>query len=128
MKYLLDTHIFLWLNEEPEKLSSTMRLVCEDPANTLVISLVSLWEIQIKQQLGKLQLDLPWRQMLDTQQQDNGLLLLPIEIKHISALEKLPSIHRDPFDRLLIAQALQENMIILSADAVFTQYPAQLIS
>ncbi|QWF69694.1 type II toxin-antitoxin system VapC family toxin [Methylomonas paludis] len=128
MKYLLDTHIFLWLNEEPDKLSPTMRQVCDDPANTLVISLVSLWEIQIKQQLGKLQLDLPWRQMLETQQQDNGLLLLPIEIKHISALENLPSFHRDPFDRLLIAQALQENMTILSVDAVFTQYPAPLIS
>ncbi len=128
MRFLLDTHIFLWLNDEPTKLSPALHLVCNDPANELFISLVSLWEIQIKQQLGKLKFDVPWQQMLEIQQQDNGLVLLPIKLQHIAALEALPLIHRDPFDRLLIAQAIQEEMTILSADTVFCHYPVTLIS
>ena len=66
--------------------------------------------------------------MLETQQQDNGLLILPIELKHIAALENLPAVHRDPFDRLLIAQAIKENLDVLSADAVFNDYPVTVIS
>ena len=128
MRVLLDTHVFLWLNDDPSKLSPAARLVCDDSANSLYLSLASLWEIQIKQQLGKLQFDLPWQEMLTVQQQDNGLILLPIEISHIAALENLPLVHRDPFDRLLIAQAIQEGMTILSADSVFTNYPAPVIS
>ena len=128
MRFLLDTHIFLWLNNEPAKLSPALHLICDDPANELFISLVSLWEIQIKQQLGKLKFDVPWQQMLEIQQKDNGLVLLPIKLHHIATLEDLPLIHRDPFDRLLIAQAIQEEMTILSADTVFCNYPITLIS
>jgi PIN domain nuclease of toxin-antitoxin system len=128
MKLLLDTHVFLWLNDDPNKLSPASRLVCDDPANSLYISLTSIWEIQIKHQLGKLQFDLPWQDMLKVQQQDNGMILLPIEISHIAALENLPPVHRDPFDRLLIAQAIQENMTLLSADSVFAHYPVPVIS
>ena len=128
MRFLLDTHIFLWLNNEPAKLSPALHLICDDPANELFISLVSLWEIQIKQQLGKLKFDVPWQQMLEIQQKDNGLVLLPIKLQHIATLEDLPLIHRDPFDRLLIAQAIQEEMTILSADTVFCNYPITLIS
>ena len=109
-------------------LSPALHLVCNDPANELFISLVSLWEIQIKQQLGKLKFDVPWQRMLELQQQDNGLVLLPIKLQHIVTLETLPLIHRDPFDRLLIAQAIQEEMTILSADTVFCHYPVTLIS
>ena len=128
MRFLLDTHIFLWLNNEPAKLSPALHLICDDPANELFISLVSLWEIQIKQQLGKLKFDVPWQQMLEIQQKDNGLVLLPIKLQHIATLEDLPLIHRDPFDRLLIAQAIQEEMTILSADTVFCNYPITFIS
>ena len=128
MRFLLDTHIFLWLNNEPAKLSPALHLICDDPANELFISLVSLWEIQIKQQLGKLKFDVPWQQMLEIQQKDNGLVLLPIKLQHIATLEDLPLIHRDPFDRLLIAQAIQEEMTILSADTIFCNYPITLIS
>ncbi len=128
MRFLLDTHIFLWLNDEPAKLSPALHLICDDPANELFISLVSLWEIQIKQQLGKLKFDVPWQQMLKIQQKDNGLVLLPIKLQHIATLETLPLIHRDPFDRLLIAQAIQEEMTILSADTAFCNYPITLIS
>ena len=128
MRFLLDTHIFLWLNNEPAKLSPALHLICDDPANELFISLVSLWEIQIKQQLGKLKFDVPWQQMIEIQQKDNGLVLLPIKLQHIARLEDLPLIHHDPFDRLLIAQAIQEEMTILSADAIFCNYPITLIS
>lgn len=78
MKLLLDTHVFLWLNEAPEKLTPIIRQTCENPDNSLHLSIASVWEIQIKQQLGKLQLDIPWQDMIDTQRRDNNLAMLPI--------------------------------------------------
>ncbi|MGZ8164740.1 MAG: type II toxin-antitoxin system VapC family toxin [Methylobacter sp.] len=128
MKLLLDTHVFLWLNVEPEMLSMSARAACEDPGNSLYLSLASIWEIQIKQQLGKLQLESPWQQMINTQQQENNLALLSIELPHIEALENLPAAHRDPFDRLIIAQALQEEMTVISVDSIFNNYPISVIS
>lgn len=127
MKLLLDTHIFLWLNEAPEKLPPTLRQACENPDNSLHLSIASIWEIQIKQQLGKLQLDIPWQDMIDTQRKDNNLAMLSIELAHIHDLAKLPSPHRDPFDRIIIAQAITEDMTIASVDPVFSDYPAKLI-
>lgn len=127
MKLLLDTHIFLWLNDTPEKLSDAVRQACEDMENSLYLSMASIWEIQIKQQLGKLQLGASWRQMVKIQQQDNGLLVLPIELAHIEALNELPAVHRDPFDRLLIAQAMREAMTIVTVDGYFADYPVSII-
>ena len=127
MKVLLDTHVFLWLNLAQEKLTPEIRDICEESTNDLFISIASFWEIQIKLQLGKLHLNIPWQQMWKVQRQDNGLTLLPIGLEHISALEKLPFIHHDPFDRILIAQAVHEEIIILSADSVFNRYPIKVI-
>jgi PIN domain nuclease of toxin-antitoxin system len=127
MNLLLDTHIFLWLNDTPEKLSPAALAACQDENNTLYLSLVSAWEIQIKQQLGKLELSESLQTLINTQQQQNGLQLLPIELEHIEALAHLPSPHRDPFDRLLIAQSIKQQMHIVSADQVFTDYPVNLI-
>ena len=127
MNLLLDTHVFLWLNDTPEKLSPAALAACQDENNTLYLSLVSAWEIQIKQQLGKLELSESLHTLVSTQQQENGLQLLPIELAHIEALSQLPSAHRDPFDRLLIAQSIQQHMQIVSADQVFTHYPVKLI-
>lgn len=127
MNLLLDTHVFLWLNDTPEKLSSTALAACQDENNTLFLSLASAWEIQIKQQLGKLELRESLQTLISTQQQQNGLQLLPIELAHIEALSQLPTVHRDPFDRLLIAQSIQQHMHIVSADQVFTGYPVNLI-
>jgi PIN domain nuclease of toxin-antitoxin system len=109
-------------------LSMSARAACEDPGNSLYLSLASIWEIQIKQQLGKLQLESPWQQMINTQQQENNLALLSIELPHIEALENLPAAHRDPFDRLIIAQALQEKMTVISVDSIFNNYPISVIS
>ncbi|WP_020561551.1 type II toxin-antitoxin system VapC family toxin [Methylosarcina fibrata] len=127
MNLLLDTHVFLWLNDTPEKLSPAALAACQDENNTLYLSLASAWEIQIKQQLGKLELSESLHTLVSTQQQQNGLQLLPIELAHIEALSQLPSMHRDPFDRLLIAQSIKEQMQIVSADQVFTGYPVNLI-
>lgn len=77
--------------------------------------------------MGKLQLDAPWQDMIKAQQQDNGLILLPIELRHIESLENLPAVHRDPFDRLIIAQAIQETMTIITVDSVFADYPVPMI-
>lgn len=127
MNLLLDTHVFLWLNDTPEKLSSTALAACQDENNTLFLSLASAWEIQIKQQLGKLEISESLQTLISTQQQQNGLQLLPIELAHIEGLSQLPAVHRDPFDRLLIAQSIQQHMQIVSADQVFTGYPVNLI-
>ncbi|NOQ63883.1 MAG: PIN domain-containing protein [Methyloprofundus sp.] len=128
MNLLLDTHIFLWLNEQPEKLSANILSHCEDRNNRLFLSHVSPWEIQIKHQLGKLMLDEPLQAMIETQQQDNDLQLLPIKLVHIYALAHLPQHHRDPFDRLLIAQASVEEMSLVTVDGRMIDYPIKLVS
>lgn len=127
MRYLLDTHTFLWWNKQSTKLSVTVLNLFQDRSNTLLLSLASVWEIQIKIQLGKLSLPAPLVEIIEKQQQANQIELLPITLPHILALEHLPQHHRDPFDRLLIAQARVEGMSIISDDALFSQYPVQLI-
>ncbi|MDQ7016131.1 MAG: type II toxin-antitoxin system VapC family toxin [Gammaproteobacteria bacterium] len=127
MRLLLDTHIFLWLNSEPAKLSVKALEACSNPDNHLYLSLISLWEIQIKAQLGKLHLQSSWQKMLEVQRVENGLQTLPLSENHIKQLGQLPSHHKDPFDRLLIAQAQTEEMLLVSADGVFTAYDVDLI-
>ena len=128
MNLLLDTHIFLWLNDAPEQLSASARSSCENPLNRLHLSLASVWEIQIKLQLGKLRLESSWRSMIETQRETNGLLILPITLPHIEALGNLPPVHRDPFDRMIMAQAIHENMTIVTHDPAFSSYPVQVVS
>ena len=91
MKLLLDTHTFIWLDSSPEKLSPTALAACEDSENQLYFSVVSAWEMQIKSQLGRLSLDISLEQMIDVQQADNGLQILPIELQHVYALNNLPN-------------------------------------
>lgn len=125
MKYLLDTHAFMWMDSEPEKLSAHVQQLCQDTENTLMLSVVSIWEMQIKNQLGKLRLNLPLAEIV-REQQENGIEILPVEAAHIFALESLPNLHKDPFDRLLVAQAIAEDMILISADPLIQQYPARV--
>lgn len=127
MKVLLDTHVFLWLNTQPDRLSAAALTACEDLNNEVYLSLVSAWEIQIKSQAGKLALPVPLDQMIGVQQDNNGLRLLPITLAHISELGALPPHHNDPFDRLLIAQARVENARLMSMDRAFDQYPVSII-
>jgi PIN domain nuclease of toxin-antitoxin system len=122
MKLLLDTHAFLWLSASPEKLSANALSACEDSTNEIYLSLVTPWEIQIKQQLGKLHCEEPLPTLITTHQQQNGLCILPILLNHIYALSCLPRHHNDPFDRLLIAQAITESMTLVTVDKNIEMY------
>src|ERR1043165_5954942 len=122
MKLLLDTHTFIWWDGDLTKLSPKAFALCQDPANTLLLSVASAWEIQIKFQLGKLDLDSPLADIISGQQRINQLEVLPINLAHVLALDNLPEHHKDPFDRLLIAQANVEDAVLVSRDMIFRQY------
>ena len=124
---LLDTHTFLWLDDSPERLSPAALAACEDPTNELYLSVVSAWEIQIKHQINRLQLDVPLEEMIQGQQAANDLKILPVELPHVYTLRQLPLHHHDPFDRLLIAQAKVEQMRLVSADSQFEPYLIEII-
>ena len=127
MKLLLDTHTFIWWDSEPSKLSPQALALCQDRTNTILFSAASAWEMQIKSQLGKLKLALPLAQMVESQSQANGIQVLAITLSHVLALENLPTYHKDPFDRLLIAQAKAEDAVLVSGDPVFQKYPVQVL-
>ena len=127
MQFILDTHTFIWLDLAPARLSARVAALIQDPRNTLFLSLVSLWEMQIKVQLGKLHLRLPLSQVVAEQQQINRLQLLPFKPAHIYTLDQLPLHHKDPFDRLLLAQAVTESMPLLSRDPLFSAYVVPVI-
>ena len=122
MRLLLDTHIFLWLNSDSEQLPPPVFDACANTSNQLFLSLVSTWEIQIKQQLGKLHLGNKLSDLVETQIEQNGLNILPVTLEHIYALNDLPHIHKDPFDRLLISQAEIESMVLVTVDKKIVQY------
>jgi len=126
-KFLFDTHAFLWLKNEPQKVSKLVLDTYQDTNNIAYLSVTSLWEMQIKNQLGKLQFDVPLPEMIEEQCLLNDLRILPIEQKHIFELSNLPFFHKDPFDRLLIAQARMEQIPIITADSLFVQYPVEVI-
>jgi PIN domain nuclease of toxin-antitoxin system len=123
MKVLLDTHAFMWWVSEPENLTPRVNALCRDPQNTVILSVASVWEIQVKHQLGKLDLTAPLLQLIEIQQRQNNLQILPITFVHVMDLDQLPLIHRDPFDRILIAQARVEQAVIVSRDRIFLDYP-----
>ncbi len=127
MKYLLDTHTLIWLDSEPEKLSSKAIELCADRTNRLLLSIANVWEMQIKIQLGKLTLPDRLANIIATQQATNGIQLLPIELPHIFELATLPNYHKDPFDRLLIAQARVEKAVLITSDQQFARYPVSVV-
>jgi PIN domain nuclease of toxin-antitoxin system len=122
MKLLLDTHSLLWWATDRAQLSPVALAVCEDPSNVLLLSVVSVWEMQIKAQLGKLTLTIPLATMIDRELHVNGMTLLRVELAHVLALDTLPAHHKDPFDRLLIAQTQIEGATLVSTDGVFARY------
>ncbi len=125
MRQLLDTHTFLWFVMGSQKISGELRLQIENNDNFL--SIVSIWEIAIKYGIGKLNLGLPFNDFIDQQIIPNGIQILNIQLEHLKVFADLPLHHRDPFDRLLIAQAIVEDIPIISVDSLFSLYPVQTI-
>lgn len=126
MNLLLDTHAFIWWASAPEMLSAAVLSACQDPRTVLLVSIASAWEMQIKIQLGKLQLATSLEHLFHSQMA-NRVQLLPIRLDHVLALGQLPQPHKDPFDRIIIAQAVVENVVVASSDGVFTQYPITML-
>jgi len=127
MNLLLDTQAFLWLDSDPARLSIAARQACADRQNTLWLSVASAWEMQIKTALGKLRLARPLGETVAQQQSVNGLQLISVELAHVLALQELPPHHKDPFDRLLIAQARSGDWDIVSNDRQFKAYGVRVI-
>ncbi|MFQ6042809.1 MAG: type II toxin-antitoxin system VapC family toxin [Candidatus Poribacteria bacterium] len=121
MDLILDTHAFIWFVNGDKNLTTKAREVIENPSNFSYISIASLWEMAIKISLGKLEIKYPFEQVL-TQIYENGFEILPITFEDTLVISELPFHHRDPFDRLIVAQAMTEGMTIISKDKSFDDY------
>jgi PIN domain nuclease of toxin-antitoxin system len=126
MKVLIDSHIFLWWADDKPALSRRARKVLEEPSNHLLFSVASAWELALK--LDRLELSDRLEPLLQAGIRELGLTILGIELRHVIYSGSLPWIHRDPFDRMLISQALLEGVPILTADEKIAQYPVEVIS
>jgi PIN domain nuclease of toxin-antitoxin system len=122
VKLLLDTQLLLWAAGQPERLSKTALKLLNDPRNELLFSAASLWEITIKSTLGRDDFHVEPR-LLRRGLLDNGYVELPITSLHAVGIDGLPPLHKDPFDRLLLAQALSEGITLLTSDSTLAQYP-----
>jgi PIN domain nuclease of toxin-antitoxin system len=121
MRYLIDTHTLLWFLADAPELSAEARTIILEETNQILVSMASFWEISIKNALGKLELKVEYAQLLE-EIEKNGFDLLSIHFNHTVAINTLPFYHRDPFDRMIIAQAITENMNIVSVDNTFDNY------
>jgi PIN domain nuclease of toxin-antitoxin system len=127
MQLLLDTHILLWFFSGDSRLSEHSKLAIEDVANQKYISIASVWEMTIKQSKGNLFLEISSTNYVQQKLKIDDFYLLSLEIKHLESLASLPLFHKDPFDRILIAQAIIENLILVSADNEFKSYAVNLM-
>lgn len=125
MKLLLDTHALLWSLSDDPRLGPAARKIIVDPANDILVSLASLWEIVIKVRIGKLDADFA---EVDRALGLQGFIRLPIEPEHLVAIGELPTFHRDPFDHLLIAQARVEEATLMTDDTQIARYPVQTVT
>jgi len=127
MRLLLDTHTLLWWVEDDPQLSASARSSISDEHNQCFVSLVSAWEMSIKASLNKLRLTVPVLDYFRQHLPGNNFQPLPITMEHVTRVQHLPFHHRDPFDRLLLAQAQQERLALVSADTVFSSYGIERI-
>lgn len=127
MKILIDTHVFIWYIQNSDRLPNSVATLINDGSNEILFSIASIWEMAIKQSTGKLNLGVPYIGFIEKQMRFNNMKLLPISLNHIELVTTLPFHHRDPFDRILIAQSITEDIILLSADSVFSLYPVQRV-
>jgi PIN domain nuclease of toxin-antitoxin system len=126
VRILLDTHIFLWFISGDSKLDETSRELIEDADNERYLSVASIWEITIKSSLGRLDVPLPVSALVRDHVWANAIELLAITPEHLDVLYGLPYHHKDPFDRIMIAQAMHEGLVLLAKDGAFGDYDVQL--
>jgi PIN domain nuclease of toxin-antitoxin system len=124
MRYLVDTHALLWALSEPRALSAAARDAIADPANLIIVSSASLWECAIKASIGKLEVPEDFFDSVP----EAGYEVLPIRISHLNAYRTLPMHHRDPFDRILVAQARAEALVLISRDPEIAKYDIEILS
>jgi PIN domain nuclease of toxin-antitoxin system len=124
MNYLLDTQIFLWWIAADRRLQKTLRDLIANPGNRIWLSTASAWEMEIKSTLGKLTIPDDLEQQLVASE----IEVLPISLRHVQALRSLPSIHTDPFDRILIAQSISDTLMLVTADPVVASYPCSVVT
>ena len=122
MRLLLDTHALFWSVEDPSKVSATAMAAMQDPTNDRLLSAATIWELAIKVGQGKLGLSMPYGQWMVTAITDLKLIILPVTVEYAERQSMLPPHHKDPFDRLMIAQALVDGTPIVSADVAFDSY------
>lgn len=127
MRFLLDTQAFLWFILDNPKLSNAAKMLIENPDNSRLLSMASIWEMAIKSSLGKLIFKQPFAIFIPHQLQINGIELLDIKLAHTMAILNLPLHHRDPFDRLIIGQSIVENLPVVTVDSMFEAYPINCI-
>jgi PIN domain nuclease of toxin-antitoxin system len=123
MKFLLDTHSLLWTVFEPDKLSTEAQEIIADQQNIICISLISLWEISIKQNIGRLDIPEEFFEVLAT----GGFEMLPLTVAQIEQYRELPLYHRDPFDRMLIVQATEQKLILITRDLEISKYDVKIV-
>lgn len=127
MNLLLDTSVFLWLITGDDRLSGTLRRAVCDPDNRVFLSVVSVWEIAVKQQIGKLKLPRPAWGYVTAARERHAINSLSLEEAALVHLPKLPDVHRDPFDRMLVCQAIEHDLLLATADAVLYHYPVKTV-
>ena len=127
MRCLIDTCVFLWVVAGSESVPSRVRAVLADPDNEVLFSSVSAWEIAAKHSLGKLPLPTRPDVFVPAQRAAHGIDSLPLSEEHVLALHKLPTLHRDPFDRMLVCQAIVDGLVLVTPDEAVTQYPVRTL-
>ncbi len=125
MRCLLDTCTFLWIIAGSRELSPAAANMFTDPTHEIYLSAVSVWEISVKHSLGKLPLPASLDRFLLTQREMHGISILPLEERAVFHLHKLPALHRDPFDRMLVCQAIEHDCVLLTPDPLIVQYPVR---
>ena len=123
MKYLVDTHIFICWMKQDKRIKKEIKSILQDPQNYIYLSIATVWEIVVKKKIGKLKVPHDWKVTL----KESNFLLLPISLEHVYKLENLPLHHRDPFDRMLVSQAIVENATLITGDNKLWQYDVALL-